>query len=427
MNQQIPGQNPQFYAQNYRMQNPPYVGYPQNQYQNNIMQGRNNIMNPVQVQNPHPYNIPQQNQNQQRYSGDKKTVIPVQNQQGQMVFQNPELIPRQPMPNQPNQPQYDGPKKKISVSQGQPFTPKLNLTQGHPQQPKTQIYPPNYNQPQHQLPPQQKQNIPVQPQTQTQNVQPQLQPQVQPQGAKKAKKTATLMTVNTLAGLPYSGYPAAEYSHKPYYNISAYAFNSYNGKVRNYNEDTTKTVVNYPKKLIVDGKIIAPHISYFGVFDGHGGKKCSAFLRDKLDYYLLNSKYFPAYPIQAIKEAFINIENAFMEIAIDKKRKTLVDKSGSCALIMLIVNDLLYAINLGDCRALMSTNSGENLYQITRDHKPNDDIERRRVEKSGAKVFYANKVTIDGKEVELRESDYGEGFKFPYRISPGGIAVSIYI
>ena len=89
------------------------------------------------------------------------------------------------------------------------------------------------------------------------------------------------MTVNTLAGLPYSGYPAAEYSHKPYYNISAYAFNSYNGKVRNYNEDTTKTVVNYPKKLIVDGKIIAPHISYFGVFDGHGGKKCSAFLRDK--------------------------------------------------------------------------------------------------------------------------------------------------
>jgi hypothetical protein len=75
---------------------------------------------------------------------------------------------------------------------------------------------------------------------------------------------------------------------------------------------------------------------------------------------------------------------------------------------------------------LMSTNSGQYLYQITRDHKPNDEIERRRIEWSGAKVYYANKIVVDGEEVEIKESDFEEGFKIPYRISPGGIAVSIY-
>ena len=186
-------------------------------------------------------------------------------------------------------------------------------------------------------------------------------------------------------------------------------------------------MVNYPKKIIVNGKTISPLISYYGVFDGHSGTAYSAFLRGKLDSFLFNSRYFPGYPIQAVQEAFSIAEQEFMNQAIDINRNALVDKSGSCALVALIINDILYAINLGDSRALFSTGSGANLYQITRDHKPNDSIERRRIEKSGAKVYYANKINIEGKEVTLKESDYGEGFKFPYRIMPGGISVSIFL
>ena len=148
-------------------------------------------------------------------------------------------------------------------------------------------------------------------------------------------------------------------------------------------------------------------------------------MTQNLDYYLFNSKYFPVSPIKTIKEAFRNTEKAFMEKAIDKTSNSLVDQSGSCALVMLIINNILYAINLGDSRALYSTDSGKNLLQITRDHKPNDYIEKTRIEKSGAKVYYANKINVNGKEIELRESDYGEGFKFPYRISPGNISVSL--
>ncbi len=56
-----------------------------------------------------------------------------------------------------------------------------------------------------------------------------VQPQVQnnqPHWDKNYKQIPTLMTVNTLANIPYSEYPEAEYSHKPFYNICAYAFNS---------------------------------------------------------------------------------------------------------------------------------------------------------------------------------------------------------
>jgi serine/threonine protein phosphatase PrpC len=235
------------------------------------------------------------------------------------------------------------------------------------------------------------------------------------------------MTVNTLSKLPYSKYEQAEYSHQPFYNICGYAFNSYNGKVRGYNEDRTKTIVDYRKPINVNGKTITPRVSYFGVFDGHGGEGCSNFLNNQFDSLLFNSKYFPAYPIQAVKEAFMNAENIFMQKAIDKNRNQLVDKSGSCACVMLIINNILYAINLGDSRALLSSDSGQNLRQITRDHKPNDPIEKARIEKSGAQVYYANKIISNGKEIVLKESNYGPGFKFPYRINPGGISVSFIL
>ena len=358
---------------------------PQIQYQNNLMQNPIQMGNQTQYQNSENIQIIQ-NITQQD-GGKRKTYTPGQYQMGQIVFQGNEFLQNQPIHQHPK----NNLNKTINTIPGIPYTQQYIQTQHSPQY---EIQPGNPNNEKN-------------------------------QNYKKYKKTATLMTVKTLSSLPYSEYTQAEYSNKPFYNICGYAFNSYNGKVRNYNEDRTKTIVNYPKKIIVKGKTIAPRISYFGIFDGHGGQGCSEFLTQNLDYYLFNSKYFPVSPIKAIKEAFRNTEKAFMEKAIDKTSNSLVDQSGSCALVMLIINNILYAINLGDSRALYSTDSGKNLLQITRDHKPNDYIEKTRIEKSGAKVYYANKINVNGKEIQLRESDYGEGFKFPYRISPGNISVSL--
>ena len=242
-------------------------------------------------------------------------------------------------------------------------------------------------------------------------------------GENQTKKSATLMTVNSLANIPYNEYPIAEYSNKPFFNICGYGSNSYNGKIKDYNEDMNKNIVNFQKKVAVNNSI--PNISYFGIFDGHGGDKCSKFLKDNLDKFLFNSPNFPANPIESIRNAFKTAEYQFYQIAVQNGK--LVDRSGSCALIALIINDVVYAINLGDSRALYSRDGGKEYYQITRDHKPNDEKERNRIEKAGGKVYYANKTYINGKEVTLKEEQYGKGFTFPYRLEPSGLAVSFFI
>lgn len=240
-----------------------------------------------------------------------------------------------------------------------------------------------------------------------------------------AKKSATFMTVNSLANLPYNAYPQAEFSSQHFFNICGYGSNSYNGKIKSYNEDMAKIIINYPKPVIINNKTISPNISYFGVFDGHGGDKCSKFLKENFDSILFNSPNFPVNPIESIREAFKNAEIQFSQKAIQNGK--LVDKSGSCALIALIINDILYAINLGDSRALYSRDSGKEYYQITRDHKPNDEKEKSRIEKMGGKVYYANKTIINGVEVTLKEENYGKGFTFPYRLAHCGLAVSFFI
>ena len=242
------------------------------------------------------------------------------------------------------------------------------------------------------------------------------------------KKSASLMTVSTLANLPYNHYPTAEFSSKASANISGYGMNSYNGKVKSYNEDRIKAIfdLHQNKTIIVKGVEVKPTISYFSIFDGHGGKKCSDFLKEHLDSYLFNSSYFPKDPYRAIRESFKKAEENFCAVAYDAKNNVLMDKSGSCALVMLIINNILFAVNLGDSRALYSYDTGKYLYQITRDHKPNDEIEKQRIENAGGQVYYANKVKRNGKEVELKEENFGKGFSFPYRVIPGKIAVRLF-
>jgi protein phosphatase 2C family protein 2/3 len=50
------------------------------------------------------------------------------------------------------------------------------------------------------------------------------------------------------------------------------------------------------------------------------------------------------------------------------KSKNIIDKSGSCALISIIIGDTVYVCNLGDSRAIL-IHRGRSM-QLTEDHKP---------------------------------------------------------
>ena len=242
------------------------------------------------------------------------------------------------------------------------------------------------------------------------------------------KRRSTLgLNISTLANLDYNSYPSVELSNGSFNIIAGYGGNTYNGIKRNYNEDKLKIIIDQKLSKEVKtkkGEIINPKICYFAIYDGHSGDKCSKFLQENLHNYIFSSGYFPIYTIQAINEAYTKAEKDFFEKVVDPISDNINDPSGSCALTALILDEWCFIINLGDSRALYSFDSGQSLMQVTRDHKPNDPIEKERIEKAGGSVYKDNNVKINGKIVQIDEKDLPKGVTIPYRMNPGNIAVS---
>ena len=209
--------------------------------------------------------------------------------------------------------------------------------------------------------------------------------------------------------------------------IAAYGAKTSTGTEKKSNEDRIKIILdvysNTEIKNSLPKQFNSLKVSYFAIFDGHGGDKCCEFLKKNLHNYIFRSCFFPDEPVKAIKEAFEDCEKDFTNFAYQNLK--LVDRSGSSAIIALFINKTCYVINLGDSRALYSSDSGTQLYQITRDHKPEDEVEKQRIEKNGGKIYRDNLVNFGGVLYNLSNSNLVQGLKFPYRIFPGDLSVSI--
>ena len=145
-----------------------------------------------------------------------------------------------------------------------------------------------------------------------------------------------------------------------------------------------------------------PKCAFFGVFDGHGGYSCADFLRDNLHQFIVRDPEFPENPRQAIINGFKNAEAYFLE-AVEKYSNgniNMLDKSGSCAITSLFVgrqpsvllftfniDDVCYIANVGDSRALLTADGGNYTIELSRDHKPNDENEQKRITEGGGKIY----------------------------------------
>tara|TARA_R100001163_G_C5064622_1_gene202288 strand:+ start:1916 stop:3334 length:1419 start_codon:yes stop_codon:yes gene_type:complete len=142
--------------------------------------------------------------------------------------------------------------------------------------------------------------------------------------------------------------------------------------------------------------------TFYGVFDGHGGKdvsyECVHMSRGLFPFLIENIKRARGADIPKI------IKSSFLEYdKILYKRKL---NAGSTAIVILNFNGKMYLINLGDSRGMIFTK--EDLIAVSDDHKPQKATERTRIYKAG---HFVNPFRIFKKKPSNRQ--YGDIFDDP--------------
>jgi serine/threonine protein phosphatase PrpC len=224
---------------------------------------------------------------------------------------------------------------------------------------------------------------------------------------------------------PYSFYQPAKHSENSFDKIISYGVNTYKGTIRQYNEDRVTILINASINKNNNINNIQK-ISLFSIYDGHAGNKCCEYLKSYLHHYIFDSEFFPQNPIKAIEQGFKNCENNFLNSIMTSKNQ-IIDSSGSCAIIILIINDSCYIANLGDSRALYSFDDGKKFFQLSRDHKPNDPIEKKRIYKAGGKIYKSNIQQISENSLIGFKTNKESLASLPYRIFPGRLSVSYFL
>ena len=217
----------------------------------------------------------------------------------------------------------------------------------------------------------------------------------------------------------YNNYEQSKTSKKKMGIVKSYGVNTYQGIVRNYNEDRVSIIINMnrPKNYLKPW----PKISFFGIYDGHGGEGCSEYLRDNLHKLICNNnEYFPDNVPEAIKLGFQKAEKDFINNYALNDKKEIIDRSGSCAVIILIIDNKAYVANVGDSRCLLSMENGKKFVEVTKDHKPNSPNEVKRIKKYGGNIYQSETVINNVNNPNVN----GKILIGPYRVLPGRLSVS---
>ncbi|XP_011492480.1 integrin-linked kinase-associated serine/threonine phosphatase 2C isoform X3 [Oryzias latipes] len=138
-------------------------------------------------------------------------------------------------------------------------------------------------------------------------------------------------------------------------------------------------------------------LSYFAVFDGHGGARASRFAAEHLHHNLAkkfpptgDAEHLDKLIRKCLLDTFRQTDEDFLKKASSQKPSW---KDGSTATCVLVVDDVLYVANLGDSRAVMCrTEAAADGQQkllalaLSKEHNPTIYEERMRIQRAGGTV-----------------------------------------
>lgn len=142
---------------------------------------------------------------------------------------------------------------------------------------------------------------------------------------------------------------------------------------RNQNEDKHNIICNLNNK-----NKNMPSINFFGIYDGHGGKKVSSYLETHLPGYFVNKKV--KYPLNK-KYVMAVYDHIQKSLRFEHKDFSYTSGSTCCVVIQFKYNnnDYINVMNTGDSRAVLCR--GNMAIPLSLDHKPNWPEEKYRITK----------------------------------------------
>lgn len=121
---------------------------------------------------------------------------------------------------------------------------------------------------------------------------------------------------------------------------------------------------------------------FYAVYDGHGGDRAAQFASQGMHKRLVSCEAFAGNDlVAALHHAFHEVETEFLNMA---GREGLRD--GTTAVVALVQEDRLTLAHVGDSRGVLCR--GGTAVELTHDHKPESEEEKRRIEALGGFVSY---------------------------------------
>jgi protein phosphatase 2C family protein 2/3 len=121
-------------------------------------------------------------------------------------------------------------------------------------------------------------------------------------------------------------------------------------------------------------------LSIVAIFDGHAGRECAEFSSEFIVQNVVEQAKFKEHDLAgALEAAFVKTDTEFRKWAMDSE-----NISGTTALVCLFRNREVFVANAGDCRAVLSR--GKKAVDLSVDHKPQREDEKKRIEAAGGWV-----------------------------------------